>query len=202
MSYNTQQELARLGIGVKIKSLREQKSLSVDDLAKKVKLTPVLLSQIENDVVPPTVATLLNISKVLDVGIDHFFIQENFVEKIELTRNDDRLKITRGDDSDMGRLTYSYQALSYRLKGKRMEPFFVEFDTETREKTIPLSHDGEEFCFCLEGRIEFISGDQKIMLYPGDSLYYFSDVPHVLRGVGSKTPKAIFVLLPGRNKSR
>ena len=197
MSYSTHEELARLGIGKKIRSLREQKHLSVKEIADKIKLTPVLMSQIESEVVPPTVATLLNISKVLGVGIDYFFVQENSVEKIELTRENERLRVAKSRASDAGRLTYNYQALSFRLKGKKMEPFLVEFDTETEENLVPLSHEGEEFCFCLEGQIEFQSEEQNIMLYPGDSLYYFSDIPHVLKGVGPGTPKAIFVLLPG-----
>ena len=50
-------------------------------------------------------------------------------------------------------MTYNYQALAYRLKDKRMEPFLVEFDSGIDEKPVPLSHEGEEFCYCLEGEI-------------------------------------------------
>lgn len=200
MSYSTHDELERLGIGKKIRALREQKGFSLEDMALKVKVTRVLMSQIEGDVVPPTVATLLNISKILGVGIDYFFTQADAVEKIELTRPNDRLLVQRSRESDPTRLTYNYQALAYRLLGKKMEPFLVEFDTETDEKLVPLSHSGEEFLFCLEGEIEFVTEERTIRIRQGDALYFFSETPHVLRGVGTEKPKALAVLLPGSGK--
>ena len=132
------------------------------------------------------------------MSVDYFFIREERLEKIELTRVNERLSVTKSRESDQARMTYSYEALAYRLKGKSMEPFLVEFDAEIEEKPIPLSHDGEEFCYCLEGEIEFITDDKRIILQPGDSLYYYSNIPHVLRGIGPGKPKGIFVLLPNR----
>ncbi|MBC8259744.1 MAG: helix-turn-helix transcriptional regulator [SAR324 cluster bacterium] len=196
MVKSTVEELKRLGIGKKIRSLRDEKQLQLNQLAEKINLQQTLLSQIEDDVVPPTLATLLNIAKELDVSVDYFFIQQSELENVELTRVNERLNVAKSRDSDTARMTYNYQALAYRLKGKRMEPFLVEFDSGIDEKPVPLSHAGEEFCYCLEGQIEFISDENRIILQPGDSLYYFSQTPHVLRGTGPGKPKGIFVLLP------
>mgnify|MGYP006295123135 CR=1 FL=1 len=197
MAYSTTDELQRLGIGKKISSLRDEKQMSLEDLAEQVNLKPALLSQIESDVVPPTLATLLNVAKVLEVSVDFFFTQQEVVEKVELTRSNERLSVSKSRESDSARMTYNYQALSYRLKDKRLEPFLVEFDSTIEENLVPLSHEGEEFCFCLEGEIEFITDERRIILKPGDSLHFYSHVPHVLRGIGPGTPKAVFVLLPG-----
>ncbi len=196
MVESTVEELKRLGIGRKIRTLRDEKQLPLKKLAEKVKLQPALLSQIENDIVPPTLATLLNIARELEVNVDHFFMQQKAFEKVELTRAHERLKVAKSRDTDQARMTYNYQALAYRLKDKRMEPFIVEFDSGIDEKPVPLSHEGEEFCYCLEGEIEFITDEKRIVLQPGDALYYFSKIPHVLRGIGPGKPKGIFVLLP------
>ena len=88
-----------------------------------------MLSQIENDIVPPTLATLLNIARELEVNVDHFFMQQKAFEKVELTRAHERLKVAKSRDTDQARMTYNCQALAYRLKDKRMEPFLVEFDS-------------------------------------------------------------------------
>ena len=176
--------------------MRDEKQLPLKKLAEKVKLQPALLSQIENDIVPPTLATLLNIARELEVNVDHFFMQQKAFEKVELTRAHERLKVAKSRDTDQARMTYNYQALAYRLKDKRMEPFLVEFDSGIDEKPVPLSHEGEEFCYCLEGEIEFITDEKRIVLQPGDALYYFSKIPHVLSGIGPGKPKGIFVLLP------
>ncbi len=198
MSYSTSEELQRLGIGKKITSLREERQMTAESLAEQVNVTPALLSQIESDVVPPTLATLLNLARVLDVQVDTFFVQAEVVEKIELTRSNERLSVAKSRESDQARMTYNYQALSYRLKNKVLEPFLVEFDSTIEENLVPLSHEGEEFCYCLEGDIEFITDEQRILLKPGDSLHFYADVPHVLRGIGPGTPKAVFVLLPSK----
>lgn len=195
MSLSAHEELKKLGIGRKIRTFREEKDLSVKDLAQKADITAALMSQIEQDVVPPTLATLINISRALEKGLDAFFVKDEILEKVEVTRENERLSVSRTRESDHTRMTYNFQALSYRLKDKKMKPFFVEFDATMEENPIPLSHNGEEFCYCLEGEIEFLTEDRKIRLTPGDSLHFYSDVPHVLRGVGPGKPKAVFVLV-------
>lgn len=198
MSFSTQEELKKLGIGRKIRTFREGRDISPEMLAAEASITPALLSQIEQEVVPPTLATLINISKALGVGMDEFFVKDRPEELIELTRADDRLSVTRSRDTDHARMTYNFHALSHRLKNRQMETFFVEFDSDIEENPVPLSHDGEEFCYCLEGEIEFITDEKKIILRPGDALHFYSRVPHVVRGIGPVNPKAVFVLLPGK----
>ena len=195
---DTMEELQRLGIGRKIRALREEKGIQIATLAQEVDVGQPLLSQIESDIIPPTLATLLNIARVLKVSVDYFFVDSASLDKIEQTRVHERLSVANSRETDPARLTYNYQALSYRLQGKQMEPFLVEFDSRIEEHPVPLSHAGEEFCYCLEGEIEFITDERRITLGPGDSLYYYSDVPHVLRGIGPGNPKGIFVLLPGK----
>lgn len=199
MSPSIANQLKRLGIGRKIEILRNAKHLTLSDTASRLGISEILLQQIENDSVPPTVATLLNIAKLLGVGIDHFFTDEEEAGKIEVTRVDERLTIqhdTRLEQSD--RLTYNYESLAYRLAHKHMEPFFVEFVPQANDEA-PLSHDGEEFIYVVDGELDFISGDTHIRLCQGDSLYFYAQIPHTLRAVGHKNAKAIIVLYPYAN---
>jgi len=171
--------------------------MSVDDLAAKLNLSKVLLAQIEEDVVPPTVATLLNISKHLSVNIDHFFADAESSGRIEVVRAGERLSVHHEDvpDARQGRLTYNYESLAYRLAKKKMEPFYVEFEGEAGDEQ-RLSHDGEEFIFVIEGEIELEFGEETYRLGPGDAAYYHASVPHDMRGVGAKKAKAVVVLHP------
>lgn len=192
-------ELKQLGIGRKIEILRNAQFLSRDEMAAKLGLSALLLEQIETDVVPPTVATLLNIAKLVGVGIDHFFTDEEEAGKIEVTRANERLTVHHDTRLDAGdRLNYSYESLAYRLARKHMEPFFVEFNLNSRGDA-PLSHDGEEFMYVLDGEMDFISGDTHIRLCTGDSIYFYAQIPHSLRAVGLKNAKAIIVLYPYTN---
>jgi quercetin dioxygenase-like cupin family protein/DNA-binding XRE family transcriptional regulator len=196
MPTGTAQELKQLGIGRKIRALREAKGLALDALAEHLVLPQVVLAQIEAEVVPPTVATLLNISKILGVGIDHFFADGEDTGRIEITRPHERLTVHHDDLPDrQSRLSYTYESLAYRLAKKHMEPFFVEFDN-TEASGPPWSHDGEEFVYVLEGELDFISGDDHLRLSTGDSVYFHAHVPHMIRAVGAGKAKAIIVLYP------
>ncbi|MDP8223674.1 MAG: cupin domain-containing protein [Candidatus Lernaella stagnicola] len=200
MPRGTVNELKQLGIGRRVQMLRRAKGLSLEDLAQKLNLSKVLLAQIEEDVVPPTVATLLNISKILGVSIDHFFTDDESSGRIEVTRADSRLSVHQEylPEGDRGRLTYNYESLAYRLAKKKMEPFYVEFGLEPHSGTA-LSHDGEEFLFVIEGEIDLEFGEDHIRLGPGDSVYYHAVVPHDIRAIGQGKAKTIIVLYPYAN---
>jgi len=195
MPHSTINELKQLGIGKKIRNLRESRNWTQDEMAAKLGLSKVLLGQIEEEVVPPTVATLLNISKLLSIGIDYFFTSDEFTGKIEVTRSNERLSVHHEDLAEAGRLTYNYESLAYRLPKKHMEPFFVEFD-ESEQLGDELTHDGEEFVHVLEGSLELKIGDDLVVLEAGDSMYFYADVPHAIRGIGPGKHKAIIVLYP------
>ncbi len=198
MPHSVAAELKRLGIGRKIRTLRESKGMDLDDLAARLGLSRVLLGQIETDVVPPTVATLLNLSKLLGVGMDHFFAESESSTKYEITRPNERLAVHHDDMAGSGRLAYNYESLAYRLAKKHMEPFYVEFEVTT-EPGEALMHDGEEFVHVLEGEIEFRLGEETIRLQAGDSFYFYANVPHSIRGIGPGKPRALFVLYPYNN---
>jgi len=189
-------ELKKLGIGKKIGVLREEKGLSLKKLSEMAGVQEILLSQIEADVVPPTVATLLNLSRLLGVTLDYFFTESLSTEKIEVVRKHERRVITKPEHKPEIPLSYSYESLAYHLAKKHMEPFLVEFELESDHDPVPLAHPGEEFLFLLEGEVEFISEDKKIHLHKGDSLYFFSQQPHSFRALGMKKPRAIVVVYP------
>jgi quercetin dioxygenase-like cupin family protein len=79
-----------------------------------------------------------------------------------------------------------------------MEPFLVEFKRKKAEKLSYFSHDGEEFIYLLEGVLEFRTENQQYILYPGDSLYFESSIPHAYRALERKNARALTVVYPTR----
>ena len=65
--------LKELNLGLKIRRLRQERRLTLQELSDLSGLSKPLLSQIENDQVTPPIATLLKIAKGLKVGINFFF---------------------------------------------------------------------------------------------------------------------------------
>jgi len=58
-----------------------------------------------------------------------------------------------------------------------MEPFLFTFPSQI-DKYVFFEHEGEEFMFVLSGRVEWQAGSHKLVLEPGDSIYFDARLPH------------------------
>ncbi len=187
-------EVSDLKIGEKISRFRQSAGISVDELAVKISVTPAVMQQIERDVVQPTIAALLKISKYFKIDMSNFFEAEK-PKKIEVLRKEERRKVKRDRGTKDNPLSYSYEALA-SPSNKHMLPYLVEFDVGVEEEVEPLSHEGEEFLYVLEGELDIHVDNEVIRLHPGDSLYFDSSMPHSLQGSGKINPRAIAVVYP------
>ena len=66
-----------MDIGAKIKALRLQLNLSQAELADRCELTKGYISQLENDVTSPSIATLKDILAALGTDLAEFFKKED-----------------------------------------------------------------------------------------------------------------------------
>jgi transcriptional regulator with XRE-family HTH domain len=194
MTQDVKEELKELNLGQKIKTLRQRKGLSFQQMADKSSLSVPLLSQIESEVVAPPVATLLKISRALNVNIGYFFQEEESGKRAVVVRKNERKQIFRRIHEDPSKVGYYYESLAYPKADKHMEPFQVQFEVKKKEDLIFFNHKGEEFVFVLEGQLECNYEDETFLLDPGDSLYFDSSFPHAFRAVGKKNALAIDVI--------
>lgn len=181
-------------IGNKVRELRQKNRFTLQDLAVKTGLSKPFLSQIENDHVIPPIATLLKLARALSVGMGFFFQDEVGSDKISITRQEERVTVERRPHQEKGEVDYIYVALETKKTNKSMEPFLVEFPVRPAEEMVFMSHEGEEFLYVTEGRVEFRTVDRVEELNPGDSIYFESDMSHAFRCIGDKPAKALAVI--------
>jgi transcriptional regulator with XRE-family HTH domain len=193
---NVQVEVKKLKIGEKIKELRLKRANTLRQVAEMTGLSNPLLSQVENNAVSPPVATLLRIARALEVGISYFFREEESKERAVVVRKHERKKTFRPLHTQSRDSGYTYEALAYTKNGKHMEPFLVEFEPKKKEKMSFLKHRGEEFVFLFRGRLAFHYDQDEIILEPGDSLYFESEVPHGFRALRGRKAQAVVVVFP------
>jgi transcriptional regulator with XRE-family HTH domain len=186
-------DVCELKIGEKIRKLRKEERLTLQDLSDLSGLSKPLLSQIENAQVIPPIATLLKIAKGLKVGIHFFFEEEEDRQKFVLLRNSAVPSSRRRSGNDAPQ-TYLYHSLAPGLRKKSMEPFLVEFEPGKWDDSLLYSHDGEEFIYLLQGELEFHYGAEIMILKPGDSIYYDSSEAHGYISRGDSKAKAVAVL--------
>ena len=190
-------QIREFRIGEKIRGLRQQKRLTLQELSALTTLSKPLLSQIENEQVVPPLATLLKIAKGLKVGIHFFFEDEGNRQKYILTRREDVREdegVPRPVNNEVAR-PYVYHSLAQGLRHKHMEPFLVEFEKRDWDEKLFFKHDGdEEFIYVTEGELDFYYNSEIIRMHKGDSIYYDSSQPHGWIAVGEGKARAVAVL--------
>jgi len=166
-------------IGQKIKSLRKEKKLTLQDVATETGFSPALISQIENNNVSPPIATLSKIARFFDVKMSHFFEEGEGATRYEIVRHNERRIVSRVISKDGTKHGYTYETLSFRKKNKKMEPFMLTVNERAQEETL-YNHEGEEFLLILSGTAEVILDKERFTLEKGDAVYFDSTVKHRL----------------------
>lgn len=183
-----------LKIGQRVKDLREKQNLTLQDVAAKTGLAKSLLSEVESGEVMPHVSTLLKLAKALNIGMASFFEDGEAVERVSVTRKGERARVKRRPHHHEGEVDYVYESLETRKPGKHMEPFLVEFMPMETSEMVFTSHEGEEFHYVLEGKLEFRTDERVEVLEPGDAIYFESDQNHSFRSLIKKPSRAIVVV--------
>lgn len=163
-------------VAEKIKELRMARQFSLERLAEMTGLTKGYLSRIENSPKPPPIYTLSKISSALGVDVSKLLSNSEEVVAqepldITITRNSEHM-ITDGRGTPYG---YVYEAIASKKLGKNMEPFLI---TDSFESRRDFMHEGEEFLYVLDGKLEFYFKDESHILEKGDSVYFDSAFPH------------------------
>lgn len=188
--------LATLDLGAQVRTLRNKRGLTLQDLADMTGLSKPNLSQIENNFVTPPIATLLKISAALGVAIGHFFQAPQQHTGLVVVRKKDRYGVAKGPH--ISHIGYQYEPLAYPKVDKSMEPFIVHMEERKAEDIVFNNHRGEEFLYVLNGTLEFHRGETIITLEEGDSIYFDSIVPHGYRGIGGAAKTLVVIFLPSR----
>jgi transcriptional regulator with XRE-family HTH domain len=156
-------------IGSKIKKLRKARKLTLQDVARETGFSPALISQIENNNVSPPIATLSKLARFFDVKIGSFFEEEEAERKYEVVRRGERRIVSRVISKAGTGHGYTYEALSFRKRNKKMEPFLLTVTERAKEEEL-YNHDGEEFLLILQGRAEVLLEDERFILEAGDAV--------------------------------
>jgi transcriptional regulator with XRE-family HTH domain len=152
-------------IGSRIRAIRIEKGVSLDELSKLAGFDVAFLSGIEKGEIQPQLGTMIKLSKALD-------------KPYSITRKGERRPAARSTSKTGKKHLYSYKSLSPGVRGHHMEALVVQLLTAT-QKDVSV-HDGEEFVFVLDGTVQLDLGGERFELEPGDSAYYLSTTPHLI----------------------
>lgn len=174
-------------IGEKIRILRMEKQLTQEELANRCELSKGFISQVENDLTSPSIATLIDILEILGTNLPDFF-SDTKEEKVTYTKED----MFEKDDDD---LKYSLMWLIPNAQKNEMEPIMITI-YPGGQYIEEEPHEGEEFGYVLAGTIILHLGKKKYKVKKGESFYYKSKVNHFIENTGKSPAKVIWISTP------
>ena len=170
-------------IGQRVKTLREEKGLSLDELSKMTGFEVEFLSDIEKNEVQPQLGTVIKLSKALDSAFGR--IVSGVGDKLfSITRKNEQKVLLRSTSHKGKKQVYTYRSLAPEVKGRHMETMIVQLEENPDQE--PSVHEGEEFIYILDGVVALKIGKEMFDLEPGDSVYYLSTTPHLIAAKSGK----------------
>ena len=159
----------------RIKELREIEGLTVEDMAKKAAVTVEEYVSCENGESDLNFAFIYRCALAFNVDVTD--IIEGYSPKLKsytVTRKGEGQRIEKAHGM-------TYYNLAYAFKKRIAEPLYVEsvYSEEAQHKDIELTtHAGQECDLVISGHLKVQVGEHKVVLGPGDSIYYDSSTPH------------------------
>lgn len=176
-----------MDIGTKIKSLRLKKQLTLEDVANRCELSKGFLSQVENNLSSPSIATLEDILEVLGSSLSDFFTDEEAVENVIVCGEGDYFENEKED--------YRIKYLVPNAQKNLMEPIHLTLSPGGKSEIVP-PHDGEDFAFILDGEITICYGNDRFSASSGCSFYVYCNESYYLLNAGEKPAKLLWVSSP------
>jgi transcriptional regulator with XRE-family HTH domain len=165
----------------KMRKLRKEKKISLEEISKKTGLPISFLTDIEEGKISPSVSDIIQISKVFSIDSGAFLsVKEREKKRIE--------SYTKRSES------YSYKVLTPDAKKTHLKAFLVTIEPKQDHKMVEYHHEGEEFIYVLEGVLEIIVGKKRRVLKKGESIHFNSEITHKLKNLSSQNTQLIVVI--------
>jgi transcriptional regulator with XRE-family HTH domain len=177
-------------ISNKIKSIRKEKNLTLQDIADRAGVTKGLISQIENSRTIPSLLVLIQIIKALEVDLDLFFndlgAHANAVP-ILVQRKADYERFEKEPSSG-----YEYfRIFTKKVKQSTIDIVLLEIQPGSSRDFVQT--EAFEYKYIISGSVKYQFLDQEIELEAGDSMLFDGRLPHNPINEGTEVVKMLVV---------
>jgi transcriptional regulator with XRE-family HTH domain len=182
-------------VGSRLRAERERLGISLRELARRVGVSPSLVSQIELDRVNPSVSTLYALVTELGMTMSDVFVDSRREERTALPfdglaeRPETRRVISLASGVRWERLT--------RESDRDVEFLYVVYPVgaESCSEHALMTHGGREYGYVSSGSLGVQVGFEQYELGPGGSIAFDSSSPHRLWTIGDEPVHAVWVVI-------
>jgi transcriptional regulator with XRE-family HTH domain len=175
-------------IGARLRELRINKSLTLNEVAEQTGFAISYLSQLERDKVSISVDNLERLAQYYEVHMVHFFRNPE-ASQVLVTRRSDILKSMNETGAGPAAVT-----LLANQPNARMEPMLVHISPGKEEPHF-RKHEADSLIYILEGQATLISEEgEEIHLQQGDLAYYVNFPHRRVANASATAPLALIAI--------
>jgi transcriptional regulator with XRE-family HTH domain len=172
-----------LKISYRIKEIRKEKHITIQELADKAGVSKGLISQIENNRTIPSLPVLMNIVHSLNLDLTVFFkdiYSPNHPEKVFVIRSQDYKPLKK--ETAKG---FDYQRILTRnIHGGPVDFVLLKLKNGARRNKM-VETDAFEYKYLIKGKVDYLIEDKNYVLEEGDSIFFDGRLGHNLSNIGN-----------------
>ena len=172
-------------IGSKIKRMRIQQELTLEELASRCELTKGFLSQLERVLTSPSNETLSDILEALGSSLSEFFTDSP----------EEQIVFRQADFFEDTRDSCTIRWIVPNTQKNQMEPVLVEIPTGGKSFSSG-PHNGEEFGYVLTGSVVLVTDTASYSVRKGETFYLDGKSTHYIRNDNKQTAQVLWVCTP------
>ncbi|MBP3059258.1 helix-turn-helix domain-containing protein [Texas Phoenix palm phytoplasma] len=162
-----------MNIGFNIRHLRLKKKITQKQLAQKLNVTSGYISQIENNLISPSIKVLFSLLEILKISPSDFFKkQEKNIELIH--KSDDFFGVL--DENLKNKIYYLFP----KMNNSRMKPLIIEIQSQGQTNIKSIKNDEDVFVFVLEGEVILVLNKCRYFLKKNETFYLSTDKEYYL----------------------
>ncbi len=183
--------IGAVDLGQRIKELRSRRGISQTELARRVGVTPSNVSQVESNLIYPSLPALMKMAEILSVEVSAFF------QRSEETGHPVVFPDRQAVDVNLPDLPRGAAISAKRLTPihieTRAEPFIIEVPPKSRLNAHFFSHKGEEMGYLMSGKLELKVGRASQTVESGGLIYLTSEMPTGWYNPGPDSARLLWV---------
>lgn len=180
-----------ISVGRKLKHARLLRSLTLKQLSDAAGCSESLLSKIENGKTNPSLRMVHRLASALDTTVATLFEQDGDpLDVVQKRGTRPFIETERGLGGRGVKLKSLIPTRGYLLSG------FINHIEAGGGSEGDVQHDGEEFGYVLEGKIELNVDGTRYLVGPGDSFSFRSDRKHSYRNSGPSVARVLWINTP------
>ncbi|MEO5890792.1 MAG: XRE family transcriptional regulator [Ferruginibacter sp.] len=164
----------------KLKDIRKEKNITLQELAEAAGVTKGMLSQVENNRTIPSLTVFLNIIKSLHIDINDFFTDFN-------TGQGSKVIFKRAGQYQPFEKENTVGFHYHRILSTTVDEYHIDFVILTLQpnaQRASVQTDAFEFKYILKGKVEYTIGEEVFIMEAGDSIYFDATEPHNPKNIG------------------